>query len=308
MLWPERLIVGLMPARVQDALAALPDERWLTLEEVRVRADRPVGLYGHDWYMWLGPEGVVRDPQGGLTVSRLELELMVEMMAARSLHGHAEELAQGYLTVTGGHRAGVAGRAVVVRGEVTTTRDWVGVNLRIARAVEGAAGAVLAALGGKRLATFPPPSILLLSPPRGGKTTVLRDLVGAFSRRGLRVGVVDERREIGNGGPPVGFDLGPHTDLLDGWPKAPGVEAAVRSLGLDLVAVDEIGSREDGRAVRLARRSGVAVLATAHARDVEAARRHPLLQAAFVDRVFDFAAELQRGRTPGELRKLVALT
>ena len=60
MLWPERLIVGLMPARVQDALAALPDERWLTLEEVRVRADRPVGLYGHDWYMWLGPEGMGR--------------------------------------------------------------------------------------------------------------------------------------------------------------------------------------------------------------------------------------------------------
>lgn len=305
--WPEHRIVAFMPARVQEALAALSARVWSTLEEVRVRAGRPVALYGHDWHAWLGPDGAVSDPEGGIAVPRAEIELMVEMMAQRSLHGHGEELARGYLTLEGGHRAGVAGRAVVIRGEVSTTRDWVGVNLRVARVVPGASDPLLAALDQYRPGTLEPPSVLLLSPPRGGKTTVLRDLVRSLSLRGFRVGVVDERREIGNGAPPDGFDLGPHTDVLDGWPKAPGVEAAVRSLGLDLVAVDEIGGREDGRAVRLARRSGVAVVATAHAPDVETARRHPLLHGVFEERVFEYAAELTRTPVPGQLRRLVTL-
>ncbi len=292
-----------LPDRLRQGLAALAGEHLETLEELRVRAARPVALYGHDWQAWLGPGGAVSHPGDALVLTRDEVELLVERLAERSLHGREHELRAGYLSLPGGHRAGVAGRAVITEGQVTTSRDWVGVNLRLARAVPGAARPLLERLD-REHGTHPAPSVLLLSAPRGGKTTMLRDLVCLLSQRGFRVGVIDERREIGNGGPPDGFDLGPHTDLMDGWPKSPGLEAAVRALGLDVVATDEIGGADDARAIRQARRSGVSVLATAHATGLEEAVRHPLLARMLADRVFDWVAELDRSPKPGELRRL----
>jgi stage III sporulation protein AA len=91
---------------------------------------------------------------------------------------------------------------------------------------------------------------------------------------------------------------------MDGWPKSVGIEAAVRALGLDVVATDEIGGADDARAIRHARRSGVSVLATAHAAGLEEAVRHPLLARMLADRVFDWVAELDRSPKPGELRRL----
>jgi stage III sporulation protein AA len=296
----EPLLARHMPDSVRTALAHLTVDEWSTLEEIRARAERPMTLYGHDWQAWLGPDGATPCPGEGLILSQADLETWVERLADRSLHEREEELREGYLTLPGGHRVGLAGRAVLTEGRVTTTRDWVGINLRVARAVDGAARPILDQLD-QLQGTHPAPSVLLLAPPRGGKTTVLRDLVRLVSLRGFRVGVIDERREIGNGGLPQGFDLGPHTDVLDAWPKAAGIEAAVRSLGLDVVATDEIGDADDARALRLARRSGVSVMATAHARHWEDAVRHPALARILRQRVFDWVVELDREPHPGRV-------
>jgi stage III sporulation protein AA len=241
-----------------DWLAALDPGAVASLEEVRVRVGRPLALYGADWAGWLGPEGVALRPEGLPTWTATALRGVVERLAERSLYAREAELAEGFLTLPGGHRVGLAGRAVLSGERVQTTRDWTALNLRISRAVPGAADSLLAAWK-----TGGPPSALLAGPPRGGKTTVLRDAVRQLSEQGVKVVVVDSRRELAGG--PDGFDLGPHTDVLDGWPKAAGIEAAVRVLAPDLVAVDEVARPAEWRALAWARRSGVAVWATVHA-------------------------------------------
>ena len=272
------------------------------LEEMRFRVHRPVALYGAGWSTYLGPQGA-SDRAVGLPVLEAEdIGALVERLADRSLYAHEHELAEGFLTLPGGHRAGLAGRAVLQQGRVATVRDWTGVDLRVARAVRGAADPVLRAVK----AAVPDraaPSLLLIGSPRTGKTTVLRDLIRQWSDAGQRLVVVDERSEIQGGPGPGRFDLGAHTDVLDGWPKPAGLRAAVRALGPDAVAVDEVGGAEDVAALEWARRSGCAVLATAHAGDRAAARRHPVVGALLRNLVVDALVELgPQGRLVGVVR------
>jgi stage III sporulation protein AA len=273
-----------------------------TLEEIRFRARRPVTLYGPNWWGFLAPGGLTDRLAGTRALSQGDIESLVERLAERSLYAREHELREGFLTLPGGHRAGLAGRAVLTDGRVSTLRDWTGVNLRVARAVRGAADPVMRALK----ATVPDralPSLLMVGPPRSGKTTVLRDLVRQWSDAGRRVVVVDERSEVSGGSGGEGFDLGPHTDVLDGWPKPAGLVAAVRALSPDLVAVDEVGGPSDVAALEAARRSGCAVVATAHAADRADARRHPVVGALLRNLVVDAVADLGgSGRLVGLVR------
>lgn len=239
-----------LPDHVQRQLKTLPTEILAEVEEVRLRADRPAVAYG--------PFGWRQCSDRPLTAE--ELAAVALAMAQHSWYAREEELRQGFLTLPGGHRVGLAGTAVVERGMVVTVRDISGLNLRTARARPGVAQSFLTRYGIRR-----PCSVLVVSPPRGGKTTFVRDLARLWSERGVPTTVIDERGELAGtvGGRPS-FDLGLHTDVLDGWPKPEGILVAVRSLAPQLVVVDELGGEGDFEAVALARRSGVAVVATLH--------------------------------------------
>lgn len=248
-----------LPNPWRQAITVLPRNRSATLEEIRFRIGRPVYLYGTGWHEPLSSAGVPT------AVSLAELDRVLGVLVEHSLYTRSEEMRNGYITLPGGHRVGIAARAVVHDGHIETIRQVTGLNMRVGRAVIGPGARLLDQLAHQRIV---PGSLLLASPPRAGKTTLLRDLVRFLSDQGRRIVVIDERSEIaGYGGAGVfGHDLGCHTDVLDGWPKSEGIEAALRTLGPDLIAVDELGSGPDVDAVWRARYSGVDVLATLHAR------------------------------------------
>lgn len=291
-------LLGLLPQRFRGWVEALSPEKLSSLEEVRFRLRRPVTVYGHDWWGFVGPAGLVAGGAPAPVVTALDLDLLMDTLGARSLYSREHELAQGYLTLAGGHRAGIAGRAVLTEGRVTTVSDWCGVNLRVARAVKGAALPVLKAVApdNGRCA-----SVLLIGPPRSGKTTVLRDGIRLLSDQGFRTVVVDTRSEISGGTGAAQHELGTHTDVLDRWPRVPGLEAAIRALGPDLVAIDEVGGAEDARAIQGARRSGVSIWATAHAEDWDDIATHPVLGELARQRTFDAVVQLVRTDRPGQV-------
>ena len=165
----------------------------------------------------------------------------------------ASSVAQGYLTIPGGHRIGLCGEAVVYQGEMTGIRNVTGLCIRIARDFPGIAAGFRDLTG----------SILILGPPGSGKTTLLRDLIRQRSNEGHGcVAVVDERRELFPG---EYFDPGGHTDVMTGCSKAVGVEMMLRTMGPSCIAVDEITAEEDCKALIEAGWCGVTLLATAHA-------------------------------------------
>ncbi len=283
----ERLAIGL--DRLDAAL-------WLEARELRLRAGREVRLVGAG-----GKDRVV-----GPAVSRDDLEHCLEHLTGHSRYAWEEELAQGYLTIPGGHRVGIAGNWSAPGTGSRAVRHVAALNYRIARSITGPAAALASRVshGGRPLAT------VLVGPPGCGKTTLLRDLVraasdGLYGWRGHQVSLVDERAEIAacHAGLP-GHDVGARTDVLDGLPKTLGMRMALRALGPEILATDEIGGEEDAQAVLDCAYAGVTVLATVHAASLEELRLRPSIALLMREGVFHRQVLLGAEPRPGTILRV----
>lgn len=303
-------IIPLLPPPLQKAVAALKPPIISRLEEMRLRAGRPLILETDAGENFLGLKGLVTEPFQAYLVTAEDLHHILLQMTEFSLYARDEELKRGYLALPGGHRAGFTGRVVLERGEVKLLRDFNSINIRIAREVKGAALGLLPHVycaTKKRVR-----HTLLVSPPQAGKTTMLRDLARLLSdgdpqsgRPGFKVAIVDERSEIAGcyqGKPQL--DVGMRTDVLDGCPKAEGMMMLVRSMSPQVVVTDELGRPEDVRAVEEVVNTGASVLTTAHAYDVQELIRRPSLAYLLKNGLFQRVIMLSRRRGPGTIEKI----
>ena len=282
----------------EDILRIFPEDmrdRWRhvaecgeRLQEIRIRAGRPILLYMEGREYFLTKEGEPAETPGqpakmqgqAVQAGREELEDLFSYVCSSSMYAYEEETGRGYLTLPGGHRMGLVGEAVLTDGgggrglRVKNLKYISGMNIRISHQVKGAADKLLPWLyrDGRLLNT------LILSPPGCGKTTLLRDLVRQVSDgnrfcQGRTVGVVDERSEIaGTFRGMAQNDVGMRTDVLDGCPKAEGMMLLLRSMAPVVIAVDELGGEEEIRSVRQALKCGCTMLATIHAGNMEEAQ------------------------------------
>jgi len=279
-----REVLPFTPPSIRKMLDSLPDSIWERAEEIRIRQGKPLLLSLDSGDIFVTPSGgCTSEASAAYTVTPSDMERLLQLITGSSLYAVEEELKSGFITLPGGHRVGLAGRAVVEDGRVKTLKQISFCNIRICREVRGAAAKVLPQIIDRKNGTIY--HTMLVSPPRGGKTTLLRDLVRMISNGfpelglpGQTVGLVDERSEIAGcyrGVPQL--DVGVRTDVLDACPKAQGMMMLLRSMGPKVIAADEIGKAEEVEVLEEVLCAGVKVLITAHGSSLAEISQRPAL-------------------------------
>ena len=191
----------------------------------------------------------------------------------------AATTASGYITSSGGHRIGICGEAVVADGRMIGIKNVSSLCIRVARDFPGIARESLKHDG----------SVLVIGKPGSGKTTLLRDMIRQRSDKGQGVvAVVDEREEIfPRWNNEICFKTGRHTDVLSGCNKAQGIDAVLRNMGPETIAVDEITARADCDALIHAGWCGVKLFATAHAGCRQDLMSRPIYRPIMESGIFD---------------------
>lgn len=284
-------ILKKLPAGISNNLNTLPKSILSETEEIRLRCGRNIRLKSHLFEKTI-PHIVTSD----------ELRSTLNSLIKYSYYAYEQDLASGFVTIEGGHRVGVCGKAVIKNGQPALIKEISSMNIRFAKEIKNCADGLVNEVidENKRIR-----NTLIVSPPGCGKTTMIRDLTRNISNRGFQVAVCDERSEIaGMYCGRAGFDLGSRTDVLDGCDKAYGIPMLIRSMAPDAIITDEIGKTEDIKAVQQCLSTGVALITTIHGSNMEEIESSAIGQ-LIRDRVFKCIIFLTNAGGPGTVKEVV---
>ena len=266
-----------------------------TIEEIRIRVDRPVILKYPE-----GKEDILDH-----VVTQNEILNILQSLCNNSIYSYQSQICDGYITLQGGHRVGITGNVAMKDGKITNVNYVSSLNFRIAREIIGASDEILkevvtrksntssqnnyrnANIDNNDISNLEINNTLIVSRPGCGKTTVLRDLVRNISNKGFTVSLIDERGEIASmyKGIPQN-DIGLRTDVMDNVNKSLGMKIAVRTMAPQVIVADEIGTEGDLEAINYGICSGVKGIFTAHGADISELRQNETLNKLYEEKLF----------------------
>lgn len=276
----EKEALSYLPLRLSDAVKAVSESAPVAVCEIRLRIRAPliVNIGGEDVHC----TEIVTDE---------EMRYTVRALCGHSLYSHSETIREGYICTSGGLRAGVCGKAVTENGKIVSVTDISTVAIRIPHRVPGAGDAAYSAIekGGFLR------GVLVFSPPGIGKTTVLRELISLLGEGGIRTAVVDSRYELAAGAEGIA------ADVLSGYPRAKGMEIAMRLLSPRVIVCDEISTADDLSAVIDCIGGGAAVAASVHGGSFGEVMTKPIVKELCAAGAFGSVIEISR--STGGVRK-----
>ena len=234
------------------------------LQEIRIRVDKPIILKLKE-----------KDLILQYNILQTEILQIVDRLCENSIYAYKHQICEGFITIKGGHRVGLTGSCVIENGKITNIKYISSLNIRIAREVKNCSTRILREIIDIENKTIY--NSIIVAPPGRGKTTILRDIIRRLSDgieeinfRGKTCGVVDERGEIAAmyKGTPQN-DVGIRTDIIENVSKNKGIHMLIRTMAPEIIACDEIGSKEDVEAIHYALYSGVKGIFTMHGKNVE---------------------------------------
>src|SRR5699024_9605444 len=273
-------ILRLFPIRHSHRLRKYIGISWEDLQEIRLRVNSPIELNFSNRIEWIQTAMFTIDDR----------DYLVGQLSEHSLYRLETELKEGFITIKGGHRVGLAGKVASVNNEVRGLQFITSFNIRIAQQRFDMAKPLLDYLQEKNCFRH----TLLICPPKSCKTTLLRDLTrlisnGSKGHFGKKVAVIDERSEIAAAKDGIAeFDVGIRTDVMDSCPKAVGMMMMIRSMSPEIIVVDEIGKQEDVQALLDVFHAGVTIICTVHGSSLTDVKKRLSLQQLFSESIFNW--------------------
>ncbi len=275
--------------------------------EIRLRANRPVILFGAKGSLFFSSDSTVSNTLRNNTYicSGEELTETFNRMCGYSIHAHQTSINNGFVTMRGGHRAGIAGTAVLdSKGEIINIRDISSLNIRIARESDGCSSQLV-----KTFFKDKARSLIIAGPPSSGKTTMLKDLAKKLSSadgcKCFKLAIIDEREELAavEGAIPNN-NVGLNCDILNSYPKEKAVLTAVRTLSPEIIVCDEIGSDSEVNAIKHAVNTGVRFVVSIHASDFDELVSRPQVESLLRTYSFDNVVMLAGDGQPCKIKEI----
>lgn len=295
---------------ISKHLRKIPNDIKKVVEEIRLRIDKPliINMNGIDYFIC--EDGKLSNSYlDSLIISKENINKSFQLICNYSIYAVEEELRNGFITIRGGHRVGVAGKGLYCKNDLLTIKDISSLNIRISKEKLGVSKKILPFLI-KDKNIF---NTLIISPPQCGKTTLLRDIIRNLSNgipkynfKGMKIGIVDERSEIAGvyKGTPQN-DVGIRTDVLDSLKKHEGISLLIRSMSPQVIATDELGGKKDIDAIHEALKAGVKLISTVHGESIKDITSKPYLKELINEKIFERFIILDNSMGVGTISDIV---
>lgn len=253
-------IFEILPKTIRSRLEQV--DKINQLEEIRIKVNKPMFIH-------IGSKEEIWD----YVATAEDIKYIMQRISSYSIYAFEDEIRQGYITIKGGHRVGLCGICVIENNNIKTIKDISSINIRACKEIIGCADKVMPYIIDNNSVH----NTIIISPPKCGKTTLLRDITRNISQgnkeknfHGKNVSIIDERSEIAGSfkGIPQ-MDVGMRTDVLDNCPKSQGIMMAIRSMSPDVIVCDEIGTQKDMESILMALNSGISLITTIHGFGIE---------------------------------------
>ena len=231
-----------------------------TIEEIRVRCGQNIVFCTYNDKFFLDETGnFTKDFNDSIKLHKEDLKEMLKYFTRNSVYAVQQDIRNGFVTLSDGTRVGLCGRCIVNNGTIENINNISSFNIRLSRQVIGWGDNIFNEIDVSKK------NILIISPPGGGKTTLLRNMIKYASCNGKNVSVVDEKSEIApfSEGERI-YDLGINTDVLSDISKQSGINIMLRTMNPEIIATDELLTKDDFEVLKNTSASGVKVFATFH--------------------------------------------
>lgn len=286
----------LLPAKVLSLISTVKNPE--RIQEIRMRVNRPTMIQTDD-----------KEYISTFVTGREDLNSVMQKISSYSIYAFEEDIRQGFITFKGGHRIGISGECVMEDKKIKTIKNISSLNIRISKEFIGCSDKILPFIQREDKIK----NAIIISPPKCGKTTLLRDITrnisNGYKNKGKKVSLIDERSEIAGcclGIPQM--DIGNRTDVFDNCIKSQGIMMAIRSMSPEVIICDEIGTSKDAESIMMAYNCGVNLICSLHGESLEDYKERLVFNELIENNIFKIAVLLSNRNKPGKISEIYDLS